>query len=266
MSDREAPRRGGCRRRRLGQRAGRDSVARARRNARARCRPPRECAWVSLALRGHASCRPMCAPTSLRFVDFFRALGEVVVFPTHDAELNALARHADELPLLAPFPSWDVLERVQSKRAQLETAQAAGVDIPARRPVDVPRHRQAGPFGRVQAALQAASVSLRDAGGARRCACEDGRVRTDRPGLRPGRRRHALHGRELHRARRPCARRLLGTQAAADAAGHRDVPRRRGRLGARRPSTPRCDCSRRSATSGSRRSSSSATRATAASS
>ena len=72
------------------------------------------------------------------FVDFFRRLGEAVVFPTHDAELNVLARHADELSLLAPFPSWDLLERVQSKRVQLETAQAAGVDIPALDPSTFP--------------------------------------------------------------------------------------------------------------------------------
>jgi D-aspartate ligase len=72
------------------------------------------------------------------FVDFFRGLGEVVAFPTHDAELNVLARHADELSLLAPFPSWDLLERVQSKRVQLETAQAAGVDIPALDPSTFP--------------------------------------------------------------------------------------------------------------------------------
>jgi predicted ATP-grasp superfamily ATP-dependent carboligase len=68
-----------------------------------------------------------------RFVNFVRALGEVVVFPTHDDSLNAIARYADDLDVLAPFPSWDVLERVQSKRAQLEEAQAAGVDIPETR-------------------------------------------------------------------------------------------------------------------------------------
>jgi D-aspartate ligase len=72
------------------------------------------------------------------FVDFFRQLGEVVVFPTHDAELNALSRHAEKLSLLAPFPSWSLLERVQSKRVQLETAQAAGVDIPTLDPSTFP--------------------------------------------------------------------------------------------------------------------------------
>jgi D-aspartate ligase len=66
-------------------------------------------------------------------VNFVRALGEVVVFPTHDDSLNAIARYADDLPVLTPFPSWDVLELVQSKRVQLETAEAAGVEIPATR-------------------------------------------------------------------------------------------------------------------------------------
>lgn len=65
-----------------------------------------------------------------RFVNFVRALGEVVVFPTHDEQLNLIARHLGDLDVLAPFPTWDVLERVQSKRVQLEEAEAAGVDIP----------------------------------------------------------------------------------------------------------------------------------------
>lgn len=67
------------------------------------------------------------------FVNFIRALGEVVVFPTHDDSLNAVARYADDLEALTPFPAWDVLERVQSKRQQLEQAQAVGVDIPETR-------------------------------------------------------------------------------------------------------------------------------------
>jgi D-aspartate ligase len=66
-----------------------------------------------------------------RFVAFIRALGEVVVFPTHDEGLNIIARHLGDLPeVLAPFPGWDVLESVQSKRSQLEHAEAAGVEIP----------------------------------------------------------------------------------------------------------------------------------------
>jgi D-aspartate ligase len=66
----------------------------------------------------------------MRFLAFVRALGEVVVFPTHDEQLNLIARHLGDLDVLAPFPSWDVLERVQSKRVQLEVAEAAGVDTP----------------------------------------------------------------------------------------------------------------------------------------
>jgi D-aspartate ligase len=73
-----------------------------------------------------------------RFVNFVRALGEVVVFPTHDDSLNAVARYADDLEVRTPFPSWDVLERVQSKSAQLEEAQAAGVDIPVLEPGTFP--------------------------------------------------------------------------------------------------------------------------------
>ena len=65
-----------------------------------------------------------------RFVNFVRALGEVVVFPTHDDVLNVLARYADDLDVLAPFPEWAVIERLQSKRAQLDQAAAVGIDIP----------------------------------------------------------------------------------------------------------------------------------------
>jgi D-aspartate ligase len=65
-----------------------------------------------------------------RFVAFVRALGEVVVFPTHDEQLNLISRHLGDLDVLAPFPAWEVLGRVQSKRVQLETAQAVDVDVP----------------------------------------------------------------------------------------------------------------------------------------
>ena len=68
-----------------------------------------------------------------RFVAFVRALGEVVVFPTHDDSLNVLAQYLDDLPVLAPFPAWDVLEGVQSKRTQLEQADALGLDTPRTR-------------------------------------------------------------------------------------------------------------------------------------
>jgi D-aspartate ligase len=65
-----------------------------------------------------------------RFVASIRALGEVVVFPTHDEQLNLIAQHLGDLQVLAPFPDWDILEQVQSKRAQLDQAAAAGVDVP----------------------------------------------------------------------------------------------------------------------------------------
>jgi D-aspartate ligase len=56
----------------------------------------------------------------------------LVVFPTHDAPLNAIARNLDER-FLAPFPAWSALARVQSKREQLERAVAAGVAVPETR-------------------------------------------------------------------------------------------------------------------------------------
>ena len=65
-----------------------------------------------------------------RFIASLRALGDLVVFPTHDEQLNLIAQHLGDLNVLAPFPEWELLERVQSKRAQLEEAERAGVDIP----------------------------------------------------------------------------------------------------------------------------------------
>ena len=58
--------------------------------------------------------------------------GPLPVFPTHDEHVNAIARNADALAerYRFPFPSWEVLERIQSKRHQLETAEAAGLPVP----------------------------------------------------------------------------------------------------------------------------------------
>ena len=79
-----------------------------------------------------------------RFVAFIRGLGRVVVFPTHDEALNAISRHLTGLDVLAPFPAWDVLEQVQSKRSQLERALSAGVDVPQTRyPSSATEARQA---------------------------------------------------------------------------------------------------------------------------
>jgi predicted ATP-grasp superfamily ATP-dependent carboligase len=71
------------------------------------------------------------------FVVSLRALADrleepVPVFPTHDEHLNAIAKHLDELDgrFLCPFPAWETLERVQSKRHQLEQAQELGLAVP----------------------------------------------------------------------------------------------------------------------------------------
>ena len=65
-----------------------------------------------------------------RFIASLRALGELVVFPTHDQQLNLISQHLGDLEVRAPFPEWELLARVQSKRAQLEEAERAGVDTP----------------------------------------------------------------------------------------------------------------------------------------
>ena len=86
------------------------------------------------------------------FVEALRALaaetdGPLPLFPTHDEHLNAIARHVDGLPenCRFPFPGWDVLERVQSKRHQLETADAIGCPIPGtRHPRSADEARAAG--------------------------------------------------------------------------------------------------------------------------
>ena len=69
------------------------------------------------------------------FVSFLAGLeleGPAPVFPTHDEPLNAIARAGDRLSerFLFPFPSWDVLSRIQNKRSQLEAAEQAGIPVP----------------------------------------------------------------------------------------------------------------------------------------
>lgn len=58
--------------------------------------------------------------------------GTTPLLPTHDPPLNAIARNARVLAnaFALPFPSREVTERLQSKRAQLEHAVVAGVDVP----------------------------------------------------------------------------------------------------------------------------------------
>jgi predicted ATP-grasp superfamily ATP-dependent carboligase len=68
------------------------------------------------------------------FVSFLAGLQvqRAPVLATHDEPLNAIARGADRLGdrFLYPFPPWDVLARIQTKRGQLEAAGAAGIPIP----------------------------------------------------------------------------------------------------------------------------------------
>jgi D-aspartate ligase len=68
---------------------------------------------------------------------FLRELGDALgtpapIFPTHDPPVNALAQLRGDLGgrLLYPFPGWETLSLVQSKRAQLERAMQVGVDVP----------------------------------------------------------------------------------------------------------------------------------------
>ena len=121
------------------------------------------------------------------------------VFPTHDEHLNAIARHADELGerYRFPFPSWDVLESIQSKRHQLETAEADRRPDPAhappalgrggacrRRGDRLPADRQAGRERRLPAQPQASALPLRDAGRARARVRGRRAVRADGAGAR----------------------------------------------------------------------------------
>jgi D-aspartate ligase len=85
---------------------------------------------------------PLVAPDPLPdedgFVEFLLELADVLgrpapIFPTHDEHLNSLARRRDDLRdrYLTPFPSWEVLEPLQSKRHQIDTAEKLGFGAPA---------------------------------------------------------------------------------------------------------------------------------------
>src|SRR6476660_8638662 len=50
-----------------------------------------------------------------RFVASIRALGKVVVFPTHDSELNLISEHLGDVKVLAPCPTLYLPQRVQSE-------------------------------------------------------------------------------------------------------------------------------------------------------
>jgi D-aspartate ligase len=72
------------------------------------------------------------------FVQALAALGDRLaapapIFPTHDEHLAAIARARPALGdrFRYPLPAWSLVERLGSKRFQLETAAAAGVAVPA---------------------------------------------------------------------------------------------------------------------------------------
>jgi D-aspartate ligase len=76
--------------------------------------------------------QPRVAPSREggEYVQFLAGLGAGVVFPTHDDDLETIARHRESLAFTCPFPGWDVLGAAQDKRAQLEAARSAGVAVP----------------------------------------------------------------------------------------------------------------------------------------
>ncbi len=86
------------------------------------------------------------------FIDLLRQIGAALeqpapVFATHDEPLNAVGRARESLGerFLYPFPPWDRLARIQTKRSQLEAAQAAGVEVPrTRHPRSAAEARAAG--------------------------------------------------------------------------------------------------------------------------
>ena len=69
------------------------------------------------------------------FVSFLARLepdAPAPLFATHDEPLNAISRAAGRLGgrFLYPFPRWEVLSRIQSKRSQLEAAERVGIPAP----------------------------------------------------------------------------------------------------------------------------------------
>lgn len=71
------------------------------------------------------------------YVEALAALGDAIgrpapIFPTHDDHLNAISRAIEKLGkrFLYPFPGWDVLGPIQSKRHQLARAAELGIAVP----------------------------------------------------------------------------------------------------------------------------------------
>ena len=71
--------------------------------------------------------------------------GPTPVFATHDEHLNVMVKRSAELSehYRFPAPSWPLLEALQRKRHQIETARASGVGIPdTRYPASAARGRR----------------------------------------------------------------------------------------------------------------------------
>jgi D-aspartate ligase len=71
------------------------------------------------------------------FIEFLARLGDrfdesAPIFPLDDDDLNAIARHRDELGerFLYPFPEWTTLRLIQDKRHQLVRARECGIPTP----------------------------------------------------------------------------------------------------------------------------------------
>jgi hypothetical protein len=192
---------------------------------------------------------------------FLAALGDRLgapapLFALADDDLNTIAAARGRLGrrFLYPFPEWPVLERIQDKRHQIARARAAGIPTP--RTSEAPTDELGFPvlvkpsspddFRRAFGVKAFRCDTLR----ARRSVGEGRAVPAARLGVDPGRRRHAVHARELRRARRSCARDVLRSQAAPGPRRDRqrarrgsDVGRRGRRAGAR--ASPRARVPRR---------------------
>lgn len=70
------------------------------------------------------------------FIDILAELAALTgrtgfLFPTHDAHLVAVSKHADRLkPLVLPGSHWDIIEPLMAKIPQIELAERAGVPVP----------------------------------------------------------------------------------------------------------------------------------------
>ena len=202
---------------------------------------------------------------------------QAVVFATHDAPLELVARHQAELPALQLVGSgWDVLEPLQRKRVQLAAAERAGVQIPRTfHPQSRAEAEAAAAELRYPAIVKPSSgVEFKRRFGRPVLVCERrrrpgaglrgrARQRADAAGGRPRRRRLALDGRLVHHGLGAAARAVQRAQAPADAPELRHLPDRRGALARGRRAATRCGSCPSCRSTGSPRPSCGSTSATA---